>query len=104
MGILLDGKEVNKSMPEILNMHYFITELIEKYSQIIIYNNRLVDYLEQDHGTGGWQAAFEHACQNSGNDDLNEYCGKLQWDEYDRFSSDINHIVLEWLKENTLNH
>jgi hypothetical protein len=87
-------------MPEIYNMYYFITEFIEKYCEIIICKEHLIDYLEQDHGTGGWQTAFEYACKQSVNDSLVEYCDKLQWYEYDKFSSSINGIILEWLKDN----
>lgn len=90
-------------MPDMLNMYYFITAFIEKYCQII---NKyyLIDYLEQDHGTGGWQTAFEYACNESANEKLIEYCDKLQWDEYDKFSREINDIVIEWIKENPINH
>ena len=82
---------------DIQNKYCFVKAFIEKYCQIID-KDYLIDYLEQDHGTGGWQSAFEYACKYSDNHSLVEYCERLQWDEYDKFSSNINEIILEAMK------
>lgn len=75
------------------NKDAFVSRFVHKYEEIVG-KERLIDFLEQDHGTGGWQTAFEYACEKTLDNDLFEYCDKLQWDEYDRFSRDINDIIL----------
>ena len=83
-------------MTGIKNIEQFVKYFIEEYKKITG-GEKLIEYLNEDYGTYGWQNAFTYACNNSSNEDLLKHCENLKWDEYDAFTEWISETIVAYI-------